>query len=715
MSNEAKAAKTSKPLPETKPDLKIAALACKLNLFDLEEILEVAIQQIPTIVQAQRISIYLLDKDEQYLIAKRHSFSKMQEQIVEKISVESKESLIPHILSQKKPVLISNVEEYIQKNNLAISLSKRQRYTSGSCMLVPILVHLPNDQEKVLGIMNFAEKLDFTPFTKHDLLASEHCAELLGTAIYNSSVMEKKLGGRHKELLSELSQMKEAFEQKDIKLDEARKKQTQMLPELPTIPGYDIFVQYSPMETIGGDFYDFIPISDNEIGIVVGDVSGHGIEAALVMSMAKQMLKIYSKIHRALIDILSYANEEIFASLKGESFIAVFLGILNTSTHILRYARAGQTYPLIFNPQRQSEPFELRSRGAVVGSVRREAFRSQIEEKSIQLISGDVLLLYTDGAIEAANAKGEEFSLERLTAALKISGINPARDITTYLQQQIRAFSPLPQTDDLTLLCIKTLDIKPVPEAPGQGSKSETVQEAESFIISPDLSYQEELYYQTSALEQKIKELESKLKKTQEEKAKLEEQCEELNASLDMASNDPDSLIKSLRGQLQLALELPRDLIADNERLHQEIDQQKQELRNMELELNHMIEYTKVMESENKKLQSQVGERYNTKRIYTEKLARCGYAIQEELLNGTLCFDKKVADLLKQSQYLHAMEHLENLLNLAFEQMDIAALLTLQKQLFDISRVFLKHFQKLTDPKEAKEQPKTKPADLTQL
>ena len=194
-----------------------------------------------------------------------------------------------------------------------------------------------------------------------------HVGDILATALHNSHVVERKLGGRQKELMAELSEIKDAYQQKDIKLDEAKKRQKQMLPELPSLSEYDIDVRYSPMEKIGGDFYDFIPIKEDEIGIVVGDVSGHGIEAALVMSMAKQILRIYSKLHGSLVDTLIHTNEEICNNLKGETFVAVFLGVLNTTTHVLRYARAGQTYPLLYNPGRHPNILELKSDGMVLG------------------------------------------------------------------------------------------------------------------------------------------------------------------------------------------------------------------------------------------------------------------------------------------------------------------------------------------------------------
>lgn len=677
-------------------DHKIAALAHKLNLFDLEEILDVAIEQIPGVVQAHRVAIYLLDKDERFLVFKRHSSNKLQDHLGEKISIDSQQSLVPQALLENKPLLIGNVGEYISQNKLLIAVSKRQRYTSGSCMLVPIKVRLANQRDKAFGVLNFAEKIDFTPFTKYDMELATHLAEILGNAIHNSMVAEKKLGGDQKQLLNELSQMKEAYAKKNIHLDEAKKKQIQMMPTLPRIPEYDIDVYYSPMETIGGDFYDFINISDEEVGIVVGDVSGHGIEAALVMSMAKQVLNIYSKLHRSLTDALVHANEEIFTSLRGESFIAVFLGILNKSTHVLRYARAGQTYPVLYNAARQPNLTELKSSGVVLGTVRGEMLRTKIEEKHIQLVPDDILLIYTDGAIEAPNTEGEEFSSDRLMQELRSAPKDSAQAINTYLREQIHKFAPAPQSDDITLLCLQAHQIKPSKHFDTKKFEKEMLQEAESFIISPDWGYSEDLHEEMVYLEQKIVDLEEKLKAADEEKHKLQVKCEELEVALDMAVDDPESLIRSLREQLKIALQLPRDLIVENERIHQEAEKQKKDLQALEMELSQITAHAEAIKGEHQKLQRLLEDGTSRQENHSKVLA-CSQAIQKDLLQGGMHFDKKLVERFKQHDYHGVMIHLQGVLDLAFEKMDLAAILSLQQQLINILRTFVKHFQHLVN------------------
>lgn len=669
-------------------DRKIAELTCKLNLFDLDEILDAAIEQIPSIIQSQRVTMYLLDQEEKYLVPKRSTSFKMQEHTLEKIAVDSPHSLITHAFQKNEPILIQDIHEYIERHNLSITVSKRQRYASGSCMIIPIKVRLPNGKEKTMGVFSFSEKIDFTIFSKYDLDLGIHLTELLGTSIHNCFVVEKKLGGSQKKLLNELHEMKEAFAQKDIKLDEAKKKQIQMLPELPKLPGYDIDVFYSPMETIGGDFYDFIRIDDNQIGIVIGDVSGHGIEAALVMSMAKQILSIYSKLHRSITEILARANDEIFSNLKGESFIAVFMGILNTSTHLLRYGRAGQTYPLVFNPQREPPLLELKSNGVVLGTIRSrgDRFRAMIEEKEMQLKPGDILLLYTDGAIEASKQSGEDFSVERMIEHLLNSKDKTAVEINTYIQNKIKEFTQSPQDDDITLLCIKANEIVPCSLSVTQRVQRALVQESESFIMAPELNYDENMQYQLLHMEEKIAELEATLANTEQEKQSLQTKCEEIEHSLDMATSDPNAYVNSLKDQLKIALELPRELIAENGRLHQEIENQKRELRALEEEINQLLSNLDIQKEENKKGQEQL-------EIIHKLHNELPQEIQREVVNNSCDFDKKVVEYLTQRDYFKGLNLLEKSSKLAVEQLDKNAMDIYCRQYSFLIKLFLKNFQ----------------------
>ena len=120
------------------------------------------------------------------------------------------------------------------------------------------------------------------------------------------------------------------------------------------VPGYEFACYYNAAETLSGDFYDFIQLSPTRIGIVVGDVTGHGLEAAMVMAGAKKAIQILSQNQTSPASVLSAANDNLIPDLDDMTFVSVFFGILDTEKKTLRHVRAGHNQTLIFNPARES-------------------------------------------------------------------------------------------------------------------------------------------------------------------------------------------------------------------------------------------------------------------------------------------------------------------------------------------------------------------------
>jgi predicted nuclease with TOPRIM domain len=168
-----------------------------------------------------------------------------------------------------------------------------------------------------------------------------------------------------------------------------------------------------------------------------------------------------------------------------------------------------------------------------------------------------------------------------------------------------------------------------------------------------------------------------------------------LTAAQEIATNCPDSLSESLQERLKIALELPRELIAENGRLHQEIEKREQDMRAFEAEVSQMAEYIEVIKGENQKFQIQIEQFKQGRENWQEGVQRCFQWINKELLGGTLYFDKKVVERLNRMDFLGAVEYLETALNQACKQMDMVAIIALHRQLFNIANVAIKRFQKL--------------------
>jgi serine phosphatase RsbU (regulator of sigma subunit) len=256
-----------------------------------------------------------------------------------------------------------------------------------------------------------------------------------------------------------ISQSKQADErQKDLirSIEDAGKQQREMLPDLPKLAGYEFDVIFRPMATVSGDFYDFIKVSADETGIVLGDVSGHGVEAGIVMSMVKKCLKIHGRGQPSAAENLRVTNADIFEDLAQSTFASVSYGVLNAATRTLRFARAGHTPLLLYNPARQPVFSVIEPKGIVLGVDKGPVFNRTLEEMEVKLVPGDMLVQVTDGILEATNKKKEEFGIERLQATVEKCGNHETKYLVHMIELAVNEFrGTCPAEDDVTIVGVK--------------------------------------------------------------------------------------------------------------------------------------------------------------------------------------------------------------------------------------------------------------------
>jgi serine phosphatase RsbU (regulator of sigma subunit) len=248
-------------------------------------------------------------------------------------------------------------------------------------------------------------------------------------------------------------------EEREKSLEIARARLIKMLPQVvPKIPRVEIGSVYRPSDKVGGDVYDFVNLEHGRHGIFLGDVSGHGIEAAVVVGMVKKVLDIYSKILITPRRVLAQSNKEIYPDLDANTFITAIYGVLEESTMKFTYGRAGHPHPILFNETRSPKPEVLASKGMSIGLDGGKLFDRMMEESTVQLVPGDIFVIYTDGVTEAADPHGEEFGVPRLLEAVKMNARLPAQGIVTNIYRDATAFSQTDeQQDDITIICIKAL------------------------------------------------------------------------------------------------------------------------------------------------------------------------------------------------------------------------------------------------------------------
>ena len=256
------------------------------------------------------------------------------------------------------------------------------------------------------------------------------------------------------QLESILKESEAKAERKKIEheLEIARNIQQSLLPSsAPKVKGLDIAAIALPAMQIGGDFYDFIPLSENRLGVLVADVSGKGMPAALFMALSRALIRVNAMQERSITAVLEKTNHLIQEFSSSGYFVTLFYAIIDSNRRTLRYIRAGHNPPLLYRPG-DDEILFLKGGGMALGVFN----QIELEEKQFNLESGDILLLFTDGVTEAINSTNEEFGVGRLSELLRQNHLLDAENLIDEIRQEINTYADgQPQFDDITLMVLK--------------------------------------------------------------------------------------------------------------------------------------------------------------------------------------------------------------------------------------------------------------------
>jgi serine phosphatase RsbU (regulator of sigma subunit) len=264
-------------------------------------------------------------------------------------------------------------------------------------------------------------------------------------------VEERSQGDVLSIMLPALEQQMRERERVEQELRVARRIQQASLPkEVPTLEGWQISPYYQPAREVGGDFYDFHPLSRGRLGLVVGDATGKGVPAALVMSTTCGMLQLAAQALDSSSpgEVLERVNETLLARIPSNMFVTCFYAILEPKSATLSYANAGHDLPYL---HRDGDAEELRARGMPLGLMPGMSY----EEKETTLHSGEAALFYSDGLVEAHDPKGEMFGFPRLRAL--IAEHAEERSLGNLLLEELYSFvgEGWEQEDDITLLTLR--------------------------------------------------------------------------------------------------------------------------------------------------------------------------------------------------------------------------------------------------------------------
>jgi serine phosphatase RsbU (regulator of sigma subunit)/predicted ester cyclase len=301
-----------------------------------------------------------------------------------------------------------------------------------------------HDQEMFTGVPPTGMKLEFTGIIINRVVGGK-IAEEWSEGTYAYELTQQRLDKELRE--------RERFEQE---LRVARRIQQALLPEeLPLLENWGIFPYYQPAREVGGDFYDFLPLSDGCVGFIIGDVSGKGIAAALVMANTQSVLRAVAQGSATPGELLAQVNEVLVAYIPPNMFVTCFCGSLDPESGRLTYANAGHNPPF---RRHGGKATALLATGMPLGLMPSMDY----EEKVTTLLPGDSVLFYSDGLIEAHNPEREMLGSSRVRE-LVTEHAPGAKRLTAHVVAELGRFTGerWEQEDDITLVTLERLEAHP--------------------------------------------------------------------------------------------------------------------------------------------------------------------------------------------------------------------------------------------------------------
>jgi sigma-B regulation protein RsbU (phosphoserine phosphatase) len=291
-----------------------------------------------------------------------------------------------------------------------------------------------------LGVLALANGPMGTPFSQSDSVVFKSIAEQSAFALYNAIIYS--MANEKKRL--------------DHDLEIARDIQRILLPaEAPAINGFQISGINVPARQVSGDYFDYIHVDDERLGVAIADVSGKGVPASLIMAICRSVLRAEAVRNPSPADVLRKVNRQLYPDIKEDMFISMAYLILDHERNGITLARAGHDAPLLYKQQSQTVT-PVKSPGMVLGIDSGNVFDRLTADFAIRLERDDCLVLYTDGVTEALNTEGDEFGLERTIQSVRASASNGAQAIVKKLIGDVRNFTGShPQNDDITLIAIR--------------------------------------------------------------------------------------------------------------------------------------------------------------------------------------------------------------------------------------------------------------------
>jgi sigma-B regulation protein RsbU (phosphoserine phosphatase) len=259
---------------------------------------------------------------------------------------------------------------------------------------------------------------------------------------------KERLERRNVELQQTVERGTARLEMQDQELERAREIQQSLLPKkIPQLPGFEVAGAWQPASTVSGDYYDVLRLGDHRLGICIADVVGKGVSAALLMANVQAAVRAFASDSESPAQVCAKVNILLHENIATGKFVTFLYGILDGETHTFQYCNAGHLYPILVSG---GSVRMLEQGGAVLGVFPEWIY----EDSSVELRTGDRLLLFTDGITEASDADGREFEETSIATFAKANSTLSAKELNSRLLAKVTAFCGAHFRDDATLLVI---------------------------------------------------------------------------------------------------------------------------------------------------------------------------------------------------------------------------------------------------------------------
>ena len=399
-----------------------AAVTSSLNK---DEVLNLVMNKAQELLNSEAASIFLIDEDTEELVLAVST--NLPGESLSEIRFPKGLGVSGWVAENGKPVVTSDISK---DPRFYVGVQDRTGFHTSSYLCVPLMT-----SDKIIGTAQVLNRKDGSTFSTDELHIMEGFARQATIAIENARLHEEEL---------EKKRMEE-------ELELAHKIQQDLLPAgPPKIEGYDISGVSFPSRWVGGDYFDFVPFGDAELTLIIADVCGKGIPAALMMSSIQAVLHALADQNLPLNEVVHNLNRYLCRNTPQDKFVTCFMGILDSRNHCFNYINCGHNHPFLFRRSGKIEP--LREGGLILGVMEETDFATG----TVQFEPGDLLILYTDGVTEVHDAEREMYGEHRLVRAIsELKSLN-TEEIIKKIYAEVTEFAYKGHMeDDVTMLCLK--------------------------------------------------------------------------------------------------------------------------------------------------------------------------------------------------------------------------------------------------------------------